>query len=641
MGAAWQPAPIVGGAYSDDTRPWSVQDTVNWIPVNIERPGGRSDSLLRCAPGASVFSIPGPAAPVRGMHDVEGRMFAVVGTSLYQLTPAGVAIRWGEIPGVGMVSMAHNQITGGNELVIASGSSGYVLNTVTEQFGQITDDGFPGFKVCDFSDGYIVGVEPQGRFWFHSDLAAATEYNTLDRYEAESQPDRIVSLIVSHREVLVLGERTGEFFRNTEAAQGTFQRIDGTEMEVGCAATHSARKLDNSVFWLGNDGSVYRLNGYSPIRISTHAMEQAISRCNLAQAFAFTYEDCGHKIYYLTFPDGVTWGYDVATQEWTRRESFGLERWRMSSMVRSNRQWFAGDYANGKVYRIDWSMPWENGEVIERRRISGVLHDNQNRVGIDAIEFVLNMGEGNAGPGDLFPPQPRGPEIRGSAPDGVVGTTYAGFTYVLTPGDSPIVRTRIVGGVLPDGLSWNESTASISAGDPTISGSFSITLRAQDANGLWSQHEDTIHITLPGVACGIPTQYAGGQSFPTTFDVTLGSGTGTVTLDYLTGANPDRFVVTLDGVDVIDTGYVGNPDYVEGGQTYQQKLDAYMLAHGLPQEDINMFNPAHVDGNPNLDTNPGTMHASFVKSTTVATATLKIYGPLPGTGWSARLGCPV
>lgn len=641
MAAAWQPAPIVGGAYSDDTRPWSVQDTVNWIPVNIERPGGRSDSLLRCAPGASVFSIPGPAAPVRGMHDVEGRMFAVVGTSLYQLTPAGVAIRWGEIPGVGMVSMAHNQITGGNELVIASGSSGYVLNTVTEQFGQITDDGFPGFKVCDFSDGYIVGVEPQGRFWFHSDLAAATEYNTLDRYEAESQPDRIVSLIVSHREVLVLGERTGEFFRNTGAAQGTFQRIDGTEMEVGCAATHSARKLDNSVFWLGNDGSVYRLNGYSPIRISTHAMEQAISRCNLAQAFAFTYEDRGHKIYYLTFPDGMTWGYDVATQEWTRRESFGLERWRMSSMVRSNRQWFAGDYANGKVYRIDWSMPWENGEVIERRRISGVLHDNQNRVGIDAIEFVLNMGEGNAGPGDLFPPQPRGPEIRGSAPDGVVGTTYAGFTYVLTPGDSPIVRTRIVGGVLPDGLSWNESTASISAGDPTISGSFSITLRAQDANGLWSQHEDTIDITLPGVACGIPTQYAGGQSFPTTFDVTLGSGAGTVTLDYLTGANPDRFVITLDGVDVIDTGYVGNPDYVEGGQTYQQKLDAFMAANGLPQVDITMFNTDYVEGDTNLDTNPGTMHASFVKATASPVATVKIYGPLPGTGWSARLGCPV
>ena len=497
MTAAWQPAPIVGGAYTDDTRPWSVQDTVNWIPVKIERPGGRSESLLRCAPGALVFSIPGPAAPVRGMHDVEGRLFAVVGTSLYQLTATGVAIRWGEIPGVGMVSMAHNQIAGGNELVVANGSSGYVLNTVTEQFGQITDEGFPGFKVCDFSDGYIIGVEPQGRYWFHSDLADATSYNTFDRQEAESQPDRIVSLVVSHREVLVLGERTGEFFRNTGAAQGTFQRIDGTEMEVGCAATHSARRLDNSVIWLGNDGSVYRLNGYSPIRISTHAMEQAISRCNLAQAFAFTYEDRGHKIYYLTFPDGMTWGYDVATQEWTRRESFGLERWRMSCMARSNRQWFAGDYANGKIYRIDWSMPWENGEVIERRRISGVLHDNQNRVGIDAVEFVFNVGVGETGPGSLFPPQPQGPSISGDAPNWVEQARYPDFSYTLTTGAAAIRGTSVVAGSLPAGLAignMGEIT-----GTPTIPGSYSFTIRVVDLNELWAEVTDTIKVAAVDV----------------------------------------------------------------------------------------------------------------------------------------------
>lgn len=491
MTFAWEPAPVVGGAYTDDTRPWSVQDCVNWIPVQIERPGGRSDSQLRCAPGASVFCIPGPVQPVRGLHDVEGKLFAVVGTGLFQITPTGVAIPRGTIPGVRRVSMTHNQITGGNELVIANGLSGYVYNTKTETLVQITDDGFPGFKVCDYVDSYIVGVEPQGRFWFTSDLAAATSYNTLDRTEAESQPDRIVGLIVSHREVFVLGERTGEFFRNTGAATGTFQRADGTEMEVGCASADSIAKLDNSVFWLGNDGSVYRLNGYQPVRISTRPLEQAISRCNMTDAFAFTYEDRGHKIYYLTFPDGMTWGFDVSTGEWARRQSFGLDRWRMNCVVRWNKQWIAGDFVNGKLYRLEWDMPWENGEVIERRRTTGVLHGNQNRLTVDAVELVFDTGREDVATGDLFPAQPAPPTVTGDAPSVATDVPYS-FEYTTTPGGAPISRTVLRETTLPAGWAWNEATATLSCDDPHDVTAFVIKMRTYDTNGLYGDHEDTI-----------------------------------------------------------------------------------------------------------------------------------------------------
>lgn len=106
--------------------------------------------------------------------------------------------------------MAHNQIAGGNQLVIGNGTSGYVYNTYTELLAeQITGEGFPGLKACDYVDSYIVGVEPSGRYWFHSALADATSYRALDRYEAESQPDRIVGLTVIHRTVFVLGKRSG------------------------------------------------------------------------------------------------------------------------------------------------------------------------------------------------------------------------------------------------------------------------------------------------------------------------------------------------------------------------------------------------------------------------------------------------
>lgn len=400
MGNTWAPASVVGGSYSDDARPWSVQDCVNWIPVISERQGGRSPSMLRSAPGAVLLKDPATgeywsSLPFRGMHDVEGKLCFVAGSDFVVSSGSGWVIERNKVPGTGRVTMAHNQISGGFQVVIANGTGGYVYDTNAGTFSQITDEGFPGFKVCDYVDSYIVGVEPYGRFWFHSELADAMSYNTLDRYEAESQPDKIVGLVVVRREVFVLGQRTGEFFANTGAATGTFQRKSGTEMDVGCAATHSVQRMDNTAYWLGNDGAVYRLNGYSPERISTRPIEQDISKAHdLSTAFAVLFEDRGHKLYCLTIPGGHTWCYDASTGEWMRRESNGLTRWRFNCTARFNGGWAAGDYTNGKLYMLDWDKADEDGAPMVRRRVTGVLHGNQNRLSIDAIELVLSTSPG-------------------------------------------------------------------------------------------------------------------------------------------------------------------------------------------------------------------------------------------------------
>lgn len=484
----WTDLPVVGGAYSDDSKPWSVQDTVNWIPEVAERPGGRSPSMLRTAPGFSVFAG-GADGPVRGLHDVEGSLLAVIGPTLYRMLPTGALVNVGTIANVGRVSMAHNQITGGNEVVIATGGVSYVYNTATALLTQISDEGFPGAKVVDFVDGYIVGVEPQGRYWFHSDLADATSYNTLDRSEAEAQPDRIVSLICTHRDVLVFGERSAEFFYNTGEATGTFARRDGTEMEVGCAGKFAAARIDNSVCWLGHDGSFYRLNGYQPVRISTAAVEQAVSRFTWSDCFATVYEDRGHKIVYWTFTDGQTFGFDVATQEWHRRESKGLSRWRLSALARWNRQWIGGDYVTGDLVLLDWDVPTEAGQEMERRRITSVLHDQQNRIGLNALELLFNTRQAPAtssGSDLVLTP----PTISGDAQDSEIDILYT-YSYTVT-GTEPLL-VSVIAGALPPGLAI--STAGVITGTPTTEGTYNFTLRVTDENGLFDELEDTITVS--------------------------------------------------------------------------------------------------------------------------------------------------
>ena len=96
------------------------------------RPGARSAVILRQAPGlrpwvdAHVSGIAG-VGPTRKLHNVEGRLLWVTGNALVEVTPAGVMVPRGTIPGVERVSMAHNQQGLGHEVLTVNGQAGYVL----------------------------------------------------------------------------------------------------------------------------------------------------------------------------------------------------------------------------------------------------------------------------------------------------------------------------------------------------------------------------------------------------------------------------------------------------------------------------------------------------------------------------------
>lgn len=491
----WSALPILGGAYKDDTRPWASQDCLNRLPVIAERPGTRSPGMLRDAPGALAMGALGDG-PIRGLHNAEGLLLVVSGTVLYTVAGDGTATARGRIPGVSRVSMAHNQITGGNEVAIANGLGGYVYNTKTTTLSQITDSGFIGAKVFDFIDGYTMGVEAAGRFWFHSDLAAATSYNTLDRAEAEAQPDKIITAKASHREWAVFGERSTEFYRNTGAATGTFQRVDGTELEIGCPSVFGVAKLDNTLYFVGHDGSGYVLQGYQPVRITTHAIEQAWSRCRLQDCYTYTLEDQGHKVWYVTFTDGQTWGYDVATQEWHRRASQGLDFWRMADVVRWNSRWIAGDYANGSLYQLDWNTSNEAGAEMERSRTFHVINDEQNRLIVNALELVYDVGASRVPAEAISLTIQNDIAVSGDVPDGLEGAASTG-TYTATGGLGPYTFA-VTAGTFPTGLTLGTNGAWTGTYD--ADGVFSWTVEATDTqSGLTATLNDTATVQCENI----------------------------------------------------------------------------------------------------------------------------------------------
>lgn len=115
---------------------------------------------------------------------------------------------------------------------------------------------------------------------------------------------------------------------------------------------------------------------------------------------------------------------------------------------------------------------------------------------------------------------------------------------------------------------------------------------------------------------------SGDVGFPITYEIELGTAVGTVEVHWNVISNADKFIVTYDGVEVVNTGYVG-----PAGQ--QPDLDERLAYHGLPSEP--------------LVTSSGAGHTDFVKYTaTPTTALITVYAPgPPGSSlWNFNVNCP-
>ena len=146
--------------------------------------------------------------------------------------------------------------------------------------------------------------------------------------------------------------------------------------------------------------------------------------------------------------------------------------------------------------------------------------------------------------------------------------------------------------------------------DTSTVDTYSVVYSATDRAGNVGTSTRTVNVTGDSdeSECTGQRFFAGGQGTETV-EVVLGSSTGgVVVLEFETYQIPDKFVVTHNNVEVINTGFRGNSRYnnsVSGGVV-----------------------------------GPGNGTAEFTKTSTVSSAFVTASGPLDGTAWNFTLHCP-
>jgi hypothetical protein len=385
--AAKLPVQIIGQAYGDESAPWAAQETINWYPIVAETDGTRTPVAFKGCPGLSLFGTVGTGT-VRGNITMAGVLYVVADTTLYSVASDGTETSIGTIEGSGRVGIAENGI----QLIVVNGSKGWFYNRNTLSFGEITDADFPEADDCCFIGNYVACVDQDTDEWFISALSDVTSYDALDFAAAETGTDGLLGILPLNREVWLFGESTIEVWTNSGAADFPFERI--AVIEKGLAATFAKAKLDNTVYWLGENGIVYRAQGYGAVRVSTGPIEQAIASETLSEAFAFAYEEAGHAFFVLTFPNGKTWVYDAATRMWHRRKSFESPRWRANTYVYAYNKHLVGDTTSGQMWELDSDVYTDAGDALIAERKTQYHHENGNPFSLSELELFFKPGVG-------------------------------------------------------------------------------------------------------------------------------------------------------------------------------------------------------------------------------------------------------
>lgn len=411
------------------------QVTKNWYVEQLEQPNGKAAFVLYPTPGTTGFAAL-PGQPLRAQVEINGRAFAISGTNFCEVFSDGT---FNIIAQVLNDLLPASMVASPQQLAITSGGNLYVywLQTtvggtnpqVAGTFKQIPNTNFslptaangnPG-KV-EYIDGFFIILLRNSQTLYISTPLDASTWPPLQKIIVTVFSDNVANIIENQRRLWVLGNKRSTVYYDSGSAN-IFDVDPSATMENGTVGTSASVRADNSIFWLDQDergaGVVRRGAGYTPLRVSNHAIEFAIqSYPTISDAVAYSYQDQGHTFVVFQFPSAQkTWVYDVATNMWHER-GFWNQQAGLFSAHKSQNHMFAfgkhlvGDPTSGNIYQMSINLYTDAGNSLIRR-IRRSPHISTENKWMFYDELILDFETGLGPMPPLLDGQgdPRGPKV--------------------------------------------------------------------------------------------------------------------------------------------------------------------------------------------------------------------------------------
>lgn len=420
---------FVGGSYESQATNADQERSVNLYPETATPPGASAKPALLPAPGVE-FIVRTTAVSVdlegRAHFAMDGREFAIVGNTFWEIDSAGALTSRGQIysgwqfrgtPG----TISSNGDAGGELFITLDGrarlfdlSAGLAVSSIANIDGKADHGGY--------LDGYFLALDTtSGTFYISALFDGATWTTGTDFAQRSLAPDPWKAMKVSGRDVWLFGEQTSEIWQNTGGTFPFAPLVDNVT-NFGIAAEWSSAVLGDSVCWLARTPEgricVVHAPGVEPEIVSTPALEHAFSKYPLASisgAIAYSYSEAGHTFYVLNFDtEDVTWVWDATTGIWHERGSWTLAQdvavppafeipskftsWRARYPAYAFGELRILDWKDSGIYRMNATLTSDiEGNTIRRmRRLPAVVGENQ-RIFYSDFEIDMDVGLGLSG----------------------------------------------------------------------------------------------------------------------------------------------------------------------------------------------------------------------------------------------------
>lgn len=388
---------FVGPSYTLANTIAADDESINWFPSKVESGTGSAEWTLEPAPGYDLW-LTLPESPTRGFFTLNGGTFAVGGENLYEITVNGTAI----LRATGLSNL-NNQLVSicgngdaGLQLMIVSDSFLYCFELLTNTLTQIAD---MSSQSVVFQDGYFISLDPSTSTIYLSALENGLSWDPLDAAQRNDSPDKWITMIVRPKEIWLHGSESTSVYYDDGNADFPYVPNPSVAIAYGTPAPGSVGLLNGQPIWLANDLTVRYANGYTPQRVSTHAVEYSIAQMStVLDADCFTYAERGHLFYVLNFPTGgISWVYDLTTQMWHKRGDWNgldFEVIPVWGYTYAFGRHLVGDRESGAIYAMSQEFATDTDGTTGLRRVRRAPHLTQEQKRTTYYKFQLYMEVG-------------------------------------------------------------------------------------------------------------------------------------------------------------------------------------------------------------------------------------------------------
>lgn len=401
------PFDIIGSFDKSFAVEFDPQELVNCF-VDTD-PQGKNGKAIYYTPGLNLKAGAQIQTDKKGrrLYKFNNFFYWVVGSKIYRVDSSLNANFLGDInTESGYVGITDN----GKEVIFVDGTGGWLWNTQTSSFTQISHVGFPSNPTdVGILGGRFVVNDAGSNVLAYSGIRDGTDWNALDEFAIGE--DEVVGIHALNDRLFIMGKKNTYLWYDAGDPVLPFRPVN--TVPYGCAAVGSIYESFGFLMWLSRDddgvSSVVMTTGTQPQPVSNKPILTEFNRYETVDdATAFIYRnEQGHILYQINFTaENKSWACDLTERNrWSALTHNSKDRHLAEDHSFINGKHYVIDYSTSKLYHFSNEYITDDGVTIRRERIPRIFSDPNNRyITINSITFDMKQGVGTPSCGTSYDP---------------------------------------------------------------------------------------------------------------------------------------------------------------------------------------------------------------------------------------------